>query len=176
MIICILCIYAFAASFGRCAFFTKCFFFFYFIQAGTAMYLVNVFICHFLDHIRNSTITGTVLVLKCHIFLISIFTSFYLLILLYSFTDIFLSVGTVISVRQDVFLLLSLTAISSYFIIFFHWYIIIYSHCYISQMGCFSFIILNCNIYLFYYILSLIHYYIVSMTYQSEEMFFFYYP
>ena len=58
------------------------------------------------------TITGSVVVLKCHAFSFSISRSSYLFILLYSLTDMLLFVGTYISIRRHVFLLESLIKIS----------------------------------------------------------------
>ena len=54
--------------------------------------------------IRNiSTITGNVVVLRCHIFPIPILSSLYILILLYFLTDMLLSVGTAIAFRRHDF-------------------------------------------------------------------------
>ena len=52
---------------------------------------------------RNSTITSTMVVLRCHIFIISISKSFYLLMLLYYLTEILLSNVTNISIRRNYF-------------------------------------------------------------------------
>ena len=56
------------------------------------------------------TITGTIVVLRCHIFSISISRCLHLLVLLYSLIDI-LSVGTDMSIRRYVFLLSSVTGL-----------------------------------------------------------------
>ena len=65
---------------------------------------------------RSLTITGTVVYLRCHIFTISISRSLYLLNLLNLQTDMFLSVRIDIPIRRHIFLLQSLTTISSLFL------------------------------------------------------------
>ena len=119
----------------------------YFIFAGIARYLIKDLSVSFLIIHKVPTITGPVIILRCHIFSISISKSFlsfiyyyihmpiqmktivqkpwiykyhqassqkfqqliskslYLLILLYSFTDILLFVSTDLSIRKHVFLL-----------------------------------------------------------------------
>ena len=72
-----------------------------------------IFISPFLSHTQGSHYYwyyGTVVVLRCYIISVSIFTSFYLFILLYLFTGT-VSVGTDLSVRSHVFLLLYWTNI-----------------------------------------------------------------
>ena len=59
----------------------------------------------FLRISRAPAIIGPVIFLRCHIFEISVFSSLYLLILLYSLTGKLLSVGTAISIKRHVFLL-----------------------------------------------------------------------
>ena len=76
----------------------------------------NVFICPFLDYTLAPTITGTVVVLRGYIFLISVSLSFYLLISLYSLTDVLLAVGTDISIKTYVSLVSSLIIIAFIFL------------------------------------------------------------
>ena len=64
------------------------------------------------------TITGTVVVLRFYIFSISVSRSLYLLILLYSLTDMLLSISTDISIKRHIFLFIVL----NYYI----WSIVLY--------------------------------------------------
>ena len=80
-------------------------------------YIVNALMCPFLDHTQCSIYYwyGSTFKMPRFFFgggFISISRCLYKLVLLYSLTDMLLSVGTDISIRTHVFLLDSLTTIS----------------------------------------------------------------
>ena len=92
---------------------------FYFIFIRLLSILLHFSYVSHLNIPWNFIITSIVVILRCHIFLIYISRPLYLLISLYSLTNMLLFFGTTISSRKHIFLLLFLTTISGLMVFIF---------------------------------------------------------
>ena len=89
--------------------YAKCNFFVISCSLGLPCILLMYLSVPILTIHNTLTITGTVVILRCHVFSISILRSLYLLILFYSFTKTLLSVGIGVLIGSHDFLLKFLT-------------------------------------------------------------------